>query len=228
MCLSQLRETMLSYLLRIYRRIADTALRRRQSIKQVSDDVRSNQASRTFHSINNTENAQLAKPDRQNKLRKPNRRNAISREKVQRTPNQCDTAAPPALRPATTLPLLPERSDSLPERIKRYHTTAYGPICIEYLPYSEQAVPPVSHLSPLDAIETTPSTRAYPRSDSTTDYTTHYRPAVCHENIFPRRHTIYQVKRTRSIHLHEHYYYIQPIQDAEAQPRSSATSLIKI
>lgn len=43
------------------------------------------------------------------------------------------------------------------------------------------------------------------------DYTTHGRDPVVHDNIFPQVHTIYQPRRVRSIHLHEHKFYIQPI-----------------
>ncbi|UNI22940.1 hypothetical protein JDV02_008783 [Purpureocillium takamizusanense] len=47
------------------------------------------------------------------------------------------------------------------------------------------------------------------------DVTTHVRPAVVEEHIRPHVHTIYEPTRTRSIHIHEHKYLIQPIKDPQ-------------
>lgn len=47
------------------------------------------------------------------------------------------------------------------------------------------------------------------------DHTVHNREAVTHETIKPHVHTIYEPKRTRSIHVHEHKKYTQPIVDPE-------------
>lgn len=46
-----------------------------------------------------------------------------------------------------------------------------------------------------------------------TDRTIHPRPAVIHQEIKPHIHTIYEPRRTRSFHLHEHRMVIQPIID---------------
>ncbi|KAG5793502.1 hypothetical protein H9Q69_007431 [Fusarium xylarioides] len=45
------------------------------------------------------------------------------------------------------------------------------------------------------------------------DRTVHNRDPVVHEHIRPHVHTIYEPKRTRSIHYHEHRTLIQPIKD---------------
>ncbi|KAH7275782.1 hypothetical protein FSOLCH5_005496 [Fusarium solani] len=47
------------------------------------------------------------------------------------------------------------------------------------------------------------------------DHTVHPRTPVVHEQIKPHVHTIYEPKRTRSIHHHEHRTYIQPIADPD-------------
>ncbi|KAM0277759.1 hypothetical protein ACHAQH_005552 [Verticillium albo-atrum] len=49
--------------------------------------------------------------------------------------------------------------------------------------------------------------------DVTFDRTVDVRPAVTHEEIRPHIHTIYEQRRTRSIHYHEHRTLIQPIID---------------
>ena len=43
----------------------------------------------------------------------------------------------------------------------------------------------------------------------------HHRDPVVEEHVLPEQHTIYQTKRTRSYHLHEHHTIIQPILDPE-------------
>ena len=48
------------------------------------------------------------------------------------------------------------------------------------------------------------------------DYTLDSRKPVTHETIHPHVHTIYEPRRTRSIHYEEHHYYIQPIIDTSA------------
>ncbi|KAF5678000.1 hypothetical protein FCIRC_6601 [Fusarium circinatum] len=45
------------------------------------------------------------------------------------------------------------------------------------------------------------------------DRTVHNQDPVVHEHIRPHVHTIYEPKRTRSIHYHEHRTLIQPIKD---------------
>ncbi|KAF5023166.1 hypothetical protein F66182_4780 [Fusarium sp. NRRL 66182] len=45
------------------------------------------------------------------------------------------------------------------------------------------------------------------------DRTVHNQEPVVHEHIRPHVHTIYEPKRTRSIHYHEHKTLIQPIKD---------------
>ncbi|KAI1034821.1 hypothetical protein LB504_004864 [Fusarium proliferatum] len=45
------------------------------------------------------------------------------------------------------------------------------------------------------------------------DRTVHHQEPVVHEHIRPHVHTIYEPKRTRSIHYHEHRTLIQPIKD---------------
>ncbi|PNP85647.1 hypothetical protein FNYG_00703 [Fusarium nygamai] len=45
------------------------------------------------------------------------------------------------------------------------------------------------------------------------DRTVHNQEPVVHEHIRPHVHTIYEPKRTRSIHYHEHRTLIQPIKD---------------
>lgn len=47
--------------------------------------------------------------------------------------------------------------------------------------------------------------------DVSVDTVTHSRPAVTHEEIKPHVHTVYHPVRTRSIHIHEHRFLIQPI-----------------
>lgn len=49
------------------------------------------------------------------------------------------------------------------------------------------------------------------RSPADWDYTIHTRPAIIQEEVKPHVHTIYQPRRTRSIHFHEHRYIYQPI-----------------
>lgn len=52
------------------------------------------------------------------------------------------------------------------------------------------------------------------------NYTTHNRAPVVHEDVYPQVHTIYEPRRTRSIHLHEHIFYIQPVIDTSGSVRS--------
>ncbi|KAK2593079.1 hypothetical protein QQS21_009209 [Conoideocrella luteorostrata] len=47
-----------------------------------------------------------------------------------------------------------------------------------------------------------------------TDYTIHNRTPVIEENIYPHVHTVYEPRRTRSIHFHEHFLHLQPIVDS--------------
>ena len=47
------------------------------------------------------------------------------------------------------------------------------------------------------------------------DHEVHHRNAAIDEHIKPHVHTIYEPKRTRSIHYHEHRQVIQPISDPE-------------
>ncbi|KAH7313598.1 hypothetical protein B0I35DRAFT_480275 [Stachybotrys elegans] len=54
-----------------------------------------------------------------------------------------------------------------------------------------------------------------PNAEVDVDYTIHRRDPVVHEEIYPHMHTIYQPRRTRSIHFFEHRYYIQPIADPD-------------
>ena len=49
--------------------------------------------------------------------------------------------------------------------------------------------------------------------DADWDYTLHTRPPVIQQEVRPHVHTIYQPRRTRSIHYHEHRYIYQPIID---------------
>lgn len=51
--------------------------------------------------------------------------------------------------------------------------------------------------------------------DTDWDYTLHTRPPVIQQDIRPHVHTIYQPRRTRSIHYHEHRYIYQPIIDTD-------------
>lgn len=53
------------------------------------------------------------------------------------------------------------------------------------------------------------------------DHSVHARPAVIQQEIKPHIHTIYEPRRTRSIHVHEHRMLIQPIVD----PASTITSV---
>ncbi|KAG5989170.1 hypothetical protein E4U43_004553 [Claviceps pusilla] len=52
-----------------------------------------------------------------------------------------------------------------------------------------------------------------PKDSTTVDYTTHERTPVVEEVIEKQVHTVYQLERTRSNHIHEHFYHIQPIVD---------------
>lgn len=60
-----------------------------------------------------------------------------------------------------------------------------------------------------------PSLHVQERSDIDFDYTLHNRAPVTHEEVKPHVHTIYEPRRTRSIHFHEHRTKIQPIIDPE-------------
>ncbi|KAG6003611.1 hypothetical protein E4U21_001856 [Claviceps maximensis] len=61
--------------------------------------------------------------------------------------------------------------------------------------------------------ETTPREHELPKESATVDYTTHDRAPVVEEIIEKQVHTVYQLERTRSNHIHEHFYHIQPIVD---------------
>jgi len=52
-----------------------------------------------------------------------------------------------------------------------------------------------------------------PNESATVDYTTHERAPVVEEVVEKQVHTIYQLERTTSNHIHEHFYHIQPIVD---------------
>lgn len=49
------------------------------------------------------------------------------------------------------------------------------------------------------------------REHETVDHTTHERAPAVVETVKPRVHTVYHIKRTRSIHFHEHFFHVQPI-----------------
>ncbi|KAG5913162.1 hypothetical protein E4U53_004974 [Claviceps sorghi] len=62
-----------------------------------------------------------------------------------------------------------------------------------------------------------------PKESATVDYTTHEREPVVEEHVQKHVHTIYQLERTRSNHIHEHFYHIQPIVDtSDDQPVPAA------
>lgn len=77
-------------------------------------------------------------------------------------------------------------------------------------PLSEQSYP---RSLPPDTDSDVVEYRKY--ADVDFDHTVHEREAVTHETIKPHVHTIYEPKRTRSIHIHEHKEYIQPVIDPE-------------
>lgn len=51
------------------------------------------------------------------------------------------------------------------------------------------------------------------------EYTVHQRPAIVHEEIIPRTHTVYEPTVTYSVHIHEHRTLYQPIVDTENSQR---------
>lgn len=163
-----------------------------------------------------------SKLEGRNKLQKSFKHDTFPVDAVRTTPKKCQRVAESALDQNTTCRLLPERNDSIPENIKRYHTTFYEPLFIGSSPLSQEAATPPSNQS-VPGVEATTVTAAH-LPDSTVDYMTHFRPPICHENIFPRQHTIYQVQRTRSVHFHEHYYYVQPLAKTNNDTSSSVTS----
>ncbi|KAG6033246.1 hypothetical protein E4U19_006716 [Claviceps sp. Clav32 group G5] len=55
--------------------------------------------------------------------------------------------------------------------------------------------------------------RHLPEEPPTVDYTTHEREPVVEENITRHVHTVYELERTRSTHVHEHFYHVQPVID---------------
>lgn len=55
--------------------------------------------------------------------------------------------------------------------------------------------------------------RHLPEEPPTVDYTTHEREPVVEENVTRHVHTVYELERTRSTHVHEHFYHIQPVID---------------
>ncbi|TPX15862.1 uncharacterized protein E0L32_000196 [Thyridium curvatum] len=63
---------------------------------------------------------------------------------------------------------------------------------------------------PASQVNTAPDT-----IQDSVDCTADSRPAVVHETVKPHVHTIYEPKRTRSIHVHEHRTVIQPVIDSE-------------
>jgi hypothetical protein len=164
------------------------------------------------------------------KFRKRSIERPATSEATKSTSQDCMLASGERLGEQSTHPLPLKRDDSLPERVERYHTTEYEPVHIdrrstleEDVSYSKSQEAPNSsslHQSPSQGKERAAETPSDTDANSTVDYTTHYRPAVCHETIRPQQHTIYHPERTKSVHLHEHYYYIQPIEptSAEAEP----------
>lgn len=58
-----------------------------------------------------------------------------------------------------------------------------------------------------------PGSESHEDADVDVDYTLDSRKPVTHETIHPHVHTIYEPRRTRSIHYEEHHYFIQPIID---------------
>ncbi|KAG6162274.1 hypothetical protein E4U34_006277 [Claviceps purpurea] len=63
-----------------------------------------------------------------------------------------------------------------------------------------------------DATDAT-AIRHLPEEPPTVDYTTHEREPVVEENVTKHVHTVYELERTRSTHVHEHFYHIQPVID---------------
>lgn len=63
------------------------------------------------------------------------------------------------------------------------------------------------------APEVTDFDAAKPHKEIYFDHEVHHRNAAVNEEIKPHVHTIYEPKRTRSIHYHEHRQVIQPISD---------------
>ncbi|KAG6053049.1 hypothetical protein E4U17_005076 [Claviceps sp. LM77 group G4] len=55
--------------------------------------------------------------------------------------------------------------------------------------------------------------RHLPEEPPTVDYTTHEREPVVEENVTKHVHTVYELERTRSTHVHEHFYHVQPVID---------------
>ncbi|GAB0138456.1 hypothetical protein EsDP_00006691 [Epichloe bromicola] len=66
------------------------------------------------------------------------------------------------------------------------------------------------HDTTTDAVRPMPP-REPQQKHETVDYTTHERAPAVVETVKPRVHTVYEIKRTRSIHFHEHFFHVQPI-----------------
>ncbi|KAI9151496.1 hypothetical protein HJFPF1_08700 [Paramyrothecium foliicola] len=80
---------------------------------------------------------------------------------------------------------------------------------------SQQAAPPKADDGRL---EPAPYHELHNEPEEDVDYTLDTRKPVTHEVIKPHVHTIYEPRRTRSIHFEEHRYYIQPILDPNPEP----------
>lgn len=72
------------------------------------------------------------------------------------------------------------------------------------------------------APEVTDFDAAKPHKEIYFDHEVHHRNAAINEEIKPHFHTIYEPKRTRSIHYHEHRQVIQPISDPNPIVRPAA------
>lgn len=54
-----------------------------------------------------------------------------------------------------------------------------------------------------------------PHPDAYSDLTTHSNPHVVHEQVKPHVHEVKEIRRTRSLHLHEHKTWVQPLKDPD-------------
>ena len=218
--------SMASHLIRLCRQRAEAAINSLQRIGSGKRHPRSDSASNANQKIHEHE---AAKKSKRKKLRKKSIERASASEATETTLRDGNLPDGEPLSQQTTRPPQLTRNNSIPERLEKYHTTKYEPVLVdrrstreENAAHSKSQEPPYSsslHQSHTlsQPKETTAENPIYTDANSTVDYTAHYRPAVCHETIRPQEHTIFQSRKTRSMHLHEHYYYIQPIEATSDQ-----------
>lgn len=88
------------------------------------------------------------------------------------------------------------------------HVSPDGEVCdISYDAFSPRQTSQTEH----------PVTDVLEHQNVDFDHTVHERPPVVHEEIHPHIHTVYELRRTRSLHFHEHRFAVQPILDPDPQ-----------